>query len=209
MVIQLHNGNCRESCCPIYEAAFDLVCKVYEWEFGTPLSANSRPPRTIVVVSDEGRVLATAGILLPHEVNPLPTQQYFGLDLPAEEWESTFEIGKLAFELRTASTTLPALVYALGRYAAENGIRQAVACMKPNLIRILERHLGLPITRYDLKVIRENVEPEYSGYFLEGDSPQVVKFVRSDLDIVADDIRRRIADTVASIDLTPHGELVC
>ncbi|MCX5713269.1 MAG: hypothetical protein NT033_00305, partial [Candidatus Omnitrophica bacterium] len=108
MVIQLHNGSCRESCCPTYEAAFDLVRKVYEWEFGTPLSEDERPPRALVVVSDEGRALATAGILLPHEVNPLPTQKYLGLELPPEEWKYTFEIGKLAFELRTASVALPA-----------------------------------------------------------------------------------------------------
>lgn len=206
IIVQLHNGTCQRGGCQTYDDAFELVKATYSWEFGAELPKNERPPKALVVIND-GIVEATAGILPPNDPAALergwPTEWYFGLEVTGRD--QTFEIGKLAFNLRTAATAIPALVVAIAQYAREYGMEQAVACMKPPLLRILEKRMGITIHHSGLTPIPERVEPEFRGYFLEeGNLPEAVIFLRKDLNNYLASLEARIQGVVQSIEVCPH-----
>jgi hypothetical protein len=130
-----------------------------------PLAATAE----VLVAVHDGEVVGTVSLVRGFS-EPLPTQKYYGLASLDEQAAATMEIGRLA----VADGTGPArgmatigLLAAAQLWADDNGVRLALATIKPALHRRLAmlgvncEHVAGPD-----QLIAEAIPVEYRGYFL-------------------------------------------
>ncbi|OQA04805.1 MAG: hypothetical protein BWY68_00113 [bacterium ADurb.Bin400] len=167
-----------------YMEACILIERIYREKGFCEYLMSKERPSTLLIAEQDGRVIGSVGIILASE--PLPTEHYFGFkvedELPGHiSRHETFEICKLGCVGPMRFLVAQALIVALAGCAKAMGYQQAVACMKPKLLEVLQNRLHIPLHPIDKVVIPEMVEDIYQGYFLRNPKPKPVYLLRNDL----------------------------
>jgi hypothetical protein len=130
-----------------------------------PLGAGST--QVLVAVSD-GTVIGTVSTV-PRSKSALPTEEYYGLTNLDERSDTVIEIGRLAVANGTGSLRAMAMIGLLAAvqlWSDRNGVKQALATLKPALRRRLAM-LGITseLAAGPEMLIPKAIPPEFREYF--------------------------------------------
>jgi hypothetical protein len=144
------------------------------------------PSEMLIARDDDNRIQGTMGIILRRAEEPLPTEGFYNFsvaELPivptATKWES-FEIGRLHSQGSQSRQIFAGMIVAVVRYAQQHRYTVAIASVKPGLHRDI-RLLNIPVYVIPREFIRENIGPEFKGFFLSPPKPIAVYFSIGDI----------------------------
>ncbi len=137
----------------------------------------------VLIAENKGKIVGSIGIQSALK-QKLLVERYFGFNsediYPECKRAEVAEICKLASVHKNNLLVVKALIIALAT-VVKNEIKLVYGCIKPTLIRVLKKYFHIPVYPLNMKMIEENIEEIYAGYFFRHPRPQTVAFLTRDV----------------------------